>query len=53
MNELILNQGLQLRLNDFDNHLDDISSDWTNKALNEKITKFIESLDQDKDEERS
>lgn len=43
INELIVNQGLQLGLNDFDNHLDDISSDWTNKRVNEKIAEIIES----------
>lgn len=43
VNELILNQGLQLHLKDFDNHLDDISHDWTNKAINQKILSFIQS----------
>ena len=43
INELIVNQGLQLGLNDFDNHLDDISSDWTNKKVNEKIAEMSRS----------
>lgn len=43
INELIVNQGLQLGLNDFDNHLDDISSDWINKKVNEKIAEMSRS----------
>lgn len=43
VSELILKQGLQLQLKDFDNHLDDISNDWLNKSLNQKIQSFIAS----------
>lgn len=41
INELILSQGLQEQLKDFDNHLDDVSNDWRNQGVNEKIAKFV------------
>lgn len=43
VNELIVNQGLQLHLKDFDNHLDDISNDWTNKTMNQTIRAVTQS----------
>lgn len=43
INELILSQGLQEQLKDFDNHLDDVSNDWRNQEVNEKIAKFVAS----------
>jgi len=43
INELILSQGLQEQLKDFDNHLDDVSNDWRNQGVNEKIAKFVAS----------
>lgn len=43
LNELVLNEKLQLKLKDFDSHLDDINNDWTNVTVNEAIGQYIES----------
>ena len=39
--ELILKRGLQQQLKDFDNHLDDISNDWTNESLNQELAGLL------------
>lgn len=43
LNELVLNEKLQLKLKDFDGHLDDINNDWTNFLVNGAIGQYIES----------
>ena len=43
LNELLFNKQLHYDLVDFDNHLDDITSDWANLALNRTISKFLET----------
>ena len=44
MNQLIYEQQLHYDLTDFDNHLDDVSKDWSNKALNENIDSIVSTL---------
>ncbi|KAI1297141.1 ER membrane protein complex subunit 8 [Halotydeus destructor] len=44
LNELVYSKQRHYELNDFDNHLDDISADWSNKAINQLIDSTIMSL---------
>lgn len=43
VNELVLNEKLQLKLKDFDCHLDDLSNDWTNSLINSEIASYMGS----------
>jgi len=39
--EALLQRGAMKDLHDFDNHLDDISKDWTNEHLNKDLTQLL------------
>ena len=39
--ELVFKNQMHLNLIDFDNHLDDIKTDWNNKHINDVIDKWI------------
>jgi hypothetical protein len=42
IHEFIYKNQHHLNLSDFDNHLDDIKSDWNNKAINDIIDDWIQ-----------
>lgn len=44
VNELIYDQQLQYDLVDFDNHLDDVSKDWSNRSVNKRIESLLTTL---------
>lgn len=37
----LLHSKMYRKLNDFDNHLDDISFDWSNQVINEEIDRCL------------
>lgn len=39
--EALLKRGAMKDLYDFDNHLDDITSDWTNEHLNKDLSQLL------------
>jgi len=44
LNELVYSKQRHFEIHDFDNHLDDISIDWSNNALNQLIDNTIKAL---------
>lgn len=44
LSELVYSKQRHFEIHDFDNHLDDISADWSNKALNQLIDNTIKAL---------